>query len=44
MFRAAEFPHTLEESDTALTAACKDVAVIQMVSYESLFKSPNSGE
>ena len=41
MFRAVAFSYTLEEGDTALIAACKDAAVIQMVSYESLFKSPN---
>jgi len=44
MFRVAAFSYTLEEGDTALTAACKDAAVIQMVSYESLFKSPNGRE
>lgn len=38
------FQNTLEEGDTALTAACKDAAVIQIVNYESLFKSPNGGE
>lgn len=38
------FSYTLEEGDIALLAACKDAAVIQMVSYESLVKSPSGKE
>lgn len=44
MFRAVAFSYTVEEGDTALITACKDAAVIQMVSYKSLFKSPNGRE
>lgn len=41
MFRAVAFSYTLEEADTVLIAVCTDAIVIQIVSYESLFKSPN---
>lgn len=43
-FRAGAFSYTLEEGDTALIAAYKYAAVIQMVSYKSLFRSPNGRE
>lgn len=44
MLRDGAFSCTLEEGDAALLAACKDAAVIQMVNYESLVKSPRAKE
>lgn len=44
MFRDVTFSYTLGKGDISLLAACKDAAVIQVVNYESLVKSPSDKE